>query len=172
MKIVSILLLCFSPFIAQAYDWTSWPAVGSATLRWGPFDVYFSELRTPTGRYKTESWPQALSINYQRDINSEDLVKATQEQWQALAIGVSDAQQQRWLKQVTTIWPDVQPGSQLTFVGDNTGGHFYYRQHPKQSILPIGERFDSDFRDAFLAIWLSPATQYPDLRHQLIGGSQ
>ncbi|WON78062.1 hypothetical protein [Serratia sp. UGAL515B_01] len=171
MKILLTLLLCLSSLNALADNWVSWPTVGSATLRWGPFDVYFSVLRTPAGRYEANQWPQALTINYQRDIAATDLVKATQEQWQAMKLAVPAEQQQRWLAQLSALWPSVTKGSQLTFVGDNKGGLFYYRSQPGQPVRPIGERFDSDFRDAFLAIWLSPATQYPALRQQLTGGS-
>ncbi|CND15143.1 Uncharacterised protein [Yersinia intermedia] len=171
MKMLLTFLLCLSTQVAQASDWTTWPTVGSATLRWGPFDIYFSVLRTPSGRYEEGGWPQALSINYQRSITQEELVNATQEQWQAMKISVSAAQQQRWLKQIATIWPAVTSGSQLTFVGDDTGGQFYYRAPSNPYIKPIGDRFDRTFRDAFLAIWLSPTTQYPDLRQQLIGGN-
>ncbi|WP_145587538.1 hypothetical protein [Yersinia aldovae] len=170
MKLLLTLFLCLSSIAAQAGDWATWPTIGSATLRWGPFDIYFSVLRTPTGRYEDGEWPQALSINYQRSITIEELVNATQEQWQAMDISVPAAQQQRWLKQIATIWPAVTSGSQLTFVGDDTGGQFYYRSPSNPHIRPIGGRFDHAFRDAFLAIWLSPATQYPTLRQQLIGG--
>lgn len=171
MKILLTLLLCLNSLAVQASEWAAWPTVGSATLRWGPFDIYFSVLRTPDGRYQAGNWPQALSINYQRNISAEDLVKATQEQWQAMNIPVPAAQQRVWLEQMSAIWPSVQPGSQLTFVGDDNGGLFYYRPQPNHPVQPIGERLDSAFRDAFLAIWLSPATQYPALRQQLTGAS-
>lgn len=172
MKMLLTFLLCLSTQVAQASDWATWPTVGSATLRWGPFDIYFSVLRTPTGRYENGEWPQALSINYQRNITTEALVSATQEQWQAMKISVPVVQQQHWLKQIATIWPAVTSGSQLTFVGYDTGGRFYYRAPSNPHIKPIGDRFDRAFRDAFLAIWLSPATQYPTLRQQLTGGTQ
>ncbi|MFC0229403.1 hypothetical protein [Serratia aquatilis] len=171
MRILLILLLCLSSLPAQADNWLTWPTVGSAKLSWGPFDIYFSVLRTPAGRYQANQWPQALSINYQRDIAAADLVEATQDQWQAMEIAVPAEQQQRWLAQLSAIWPSVQSGSQITFVGDDNGGLFYYRPQPDQPVRQIGERFDIAFRDAFLAIWLSPATQYPALRQQLTGGS-
>ena len=36
---------------AHAADWLTWRRVGEATLTWGPFTVYHSQLRTPNGRY-------------------------------------------------------------------------------------------------------------------------
>lgn len=32
---------------AHAADWLAWRKVGDATLTWGPFTVYTSQLRTP-----------------------------------------------------------------------------------------------------------------------------
>ncbi|KFK95582.1 MULTISPECIES: hypothetical protein [unclassified Serratia (in: enterobacteria)] len=87
MKILLTLLLCLNSLAVQASEWAAWPTVGSATLRWGPFDIY------------------------------------------------------------------------------------YYRPQPNHPVQPFGERLDSAFRDAFLAIWLSPAAQYPALRQQLTGAS-
>jgi len=57
------------------------------------------------------------------------------------------------------------------FVATENGGQFY--SQPANSVLstPVGQPFSPAFRDAFLAIWLSPATQYPDLRSKLIGAS-
>ncbi len=40
---------------AHAADWLTWRRVGEATLTWGPFTVYHSQLRTPNGRYDGRS---------------------------------------------------------------------------------------------------------------------
>ena len=77
MKMLLTLLLCLSSVTAPAAAWATWPTVGSATLRWGPIDIYFSVLRTPGGRYENGVWPQALSINYQRSITTDELVTST-----------------------------------------------------------------------------------------------
>lgn len=75
-------LITPTPF-AQAADWLGWRKVGDATLTWGPFTVYTSQLRTPEGRYTGKMQDQALIITYARDIDSEDLVEATRDQWRA-----------------------------------------------------------------------------------------
>lgn len=159
---------------AQAASWPEWPLTGSAKLTWAFFDVYNSQLRTPSGKYRPGDWPQALVINYLRDISSKDLTQATAEQWQALGL-LDEANQHQWLQAVQSTWPDVSNGSQITFLADPQGGQFYYRPakdgHPDKSAppQPIGEHFSPAFRDAFLSIWLSPSTQYPQLRKGLIG---
>ncbi len=71
---------------AHAADWLTWRRVGEATLTWGPFTVYHSQLRTPNGRYDGPQQDRALIITYQRDIDREALVEATRDQWQAQGI--------------------------------------------------------------------------------------
>lgn len=50
MRAAALLLwlIILSP-VAQAADWLTWRKVGDATLTWGPFTVYTSQLRTPEG---------------------------------------------------------------------------------------------------------------------------
>jgi|SRR5471030_32462 len=169
MKRLFACLLALLPLAAQANTpWHSWPEVGHATLTWGPFDVYHSQLFTPEGKYRAAQWPQALAIEYLRSIDRKELVKATDEQWEKLGL-LPQAQQNGWAAQVEKIWPDVTDGSQITFLADADGGQFYYRAAHSVLTEPVGEHFTPAFRDAFLAIWLSPTTQYPDLRKALIG---
>ncbi|WAT04731.1 hypothetical protein O1V64_22065 [Rouxiella badensis] len=161
--------LCLSS-TSQAAAWSAWPQTGSAKLTWAFLDVYNSQLRTPSGKYQPGVWPQALIIDYLRDISSQDLTEATSDQWKALGL-LDEANQHQWLQKVQAIWPDVSAGSQITFLADKQGGQFYYlaSNNKNGAPVPIGPRFDASFRDAFLAIWLSPSTQYPQLRKGLIG---
>lgn len=169
-KIALVLLLLLLAPIAQATDWLRWKTVGQATLTWGPFTVYDSQLLTPAGRWQPDQWPLALVITYRRDITRQDLLDATLEQWQAQGIG-SEQQRTAWLDQLKAIWPDVNNGTRLAFQADSDGGQFYWQKSGAQAaIVPIGPRFSPAFRDAFLNIWLSPSTTYPDLRRELTGG--
>lgn len=162
------LMMSFSALAAT--PWGAWQQVGRATLSWGPFEVYHSQLLTPDGKYQTGKWPQALVIEYLRSIDHQELTKATEEQWQALGI-LAEAQKNGWPDAVQNTWPDVSNGSEIVFVATEKGGQFY--SQPANSVLstPVGRTFSPAFRDAFLAIWLSPATQYPDLRSKLTGAS-
>lgn len=162
------LIFSFSAFAAT--PWAQWQQVGRATLDWGPFEVYHSTLLTPDGKYQAQKWPQALSIEYLRSIDRQELTKATEEQWQKLGME-NDAQKNGWLDAVENTWPDVSNGSEIVFLATDTGGQFYSRAPNSVMIEPVGQPFSPEFRDAFLAIWLSPATQYPDLRSKLIGAS-
>ncbi|UIP29897.1 chalcone isomerase family protein [Photobacterium sp. TLY01] len=162
LAIFTLLLLAVSPGLLASGAWQSWPVVGEATLKWGPWVIYDSQLRTPSGQYNaTMANSVALVIKYQRDIDKEDLLEATDDQWQKQ--GVPTAKRQQWLMVLDTIWPSVRKGDRLIFVVHANGGTFF------RDNTVIGEVRDREMADAFLGIWLSPGTQYPELRKRLIG---
>jgi len=161
-----LLLLTASLFVhsaspRQATPWQTWYDVGEAQLTWGPWVIYDSELRTPTGYYQDNSAEMALVIKYQRDIDQEDLLDATGEQWEHL--GIPADKRRRWLARLAQIWPDVKKGERLIFVISNGNGVFY------QDNRLIGILNNNEMSMAFLHIWLSPNTSYPNIRRKLIG---
>lgn len=165
-------LAVITPY-SHAADWLTWRKVGDATLTWGPFTVYTSQLRTPDGRYHGPAQDQALIITYQRDIDHEELVDATREQWQAQGVLEQEPQSDTWLSMLQSLWPDVTPGVQLAFVLNGQQGQFWYRASAAQKgFTPLGSHQSEAFSKRFLAIWLDPRTQYPELRQQLIGGDK
>lgn len=165
-------LLVIAPF-ASAADWLNWRKVGAATLTWGPFTIYTSQLHTPDGRYRGLSEDLALIITYQRSIARQELVDATREQWQAQGILAREAQSESWLRLLGQLWPDVAPGTQLAFVLQEKQGQFWYRPSATQrGFTPLGPPLSAALSENFLAIWLGSRTQYPELRQQLIGGEK
>ncbi|MDX6022588.1 hypothetical protein SIL08_20120 [Scandinavium sp. V105_16] len=173
IALLMLLWLVVIPQNSHAADWLRWRKVGDATLTWGPFTVYTSQLRTPAGHYDGPTQDQALIITYQRDIDREELVDATREQWQALGILKQEPQSDAWLNMLQSLWPDVTPGAQLAFVLTGQQGQFWYRASAAQkTFTPLGARQSAGFSQRFLAIWLDPRTQYPELRQQLIGGDK
>ncbi|MGF1731474.1 chalcone isomerase family protein [Photobacterium kasasachensis] len=162
MKVVIALTFLLAVMTATAKTpWQSWPTVGDARLKWGPWVIYDSELRTPTGIYRNDTEDLALVIKYQRNVDKEDLLEATDKQWKHL--GISAQKRQAWLSRLAEIWPDVQKGDRLIFVIEQAGGVFY------QDNRQIGVLTDQEMSMSFLHIWLSPRTSYPDIRRQLIG---
>ncbi|KOO16433.1 hypothetical protein AKJ18_03795 [Vibrio xuii] len=151
-------------------DWRAWDKVGQAQLTMLFFDIYQSQLLTPTGSYAVGQditpHPLALSITYQRDISRSQLIEATQEQWQKL--GFTDNKTQAWVGKLEGIFPDISEGHNLTYVTDGTRGEFFYTSE-LASMKSIGTVEEESMNDAFLAIWLSPDTAYPKLRQNLIG---
>ncbi|WP_064608688.1 chalcone isomerase family protein [Photobacterium sp. J15] len=157
--VIATLLLLISSVSFAA--WQSWPAVGDARLKWGPWVIYDSELRTPTGLYRNDVSDIALVIKYQRNINKDDLLKATDQQWEHLGIALNKRRQ--WLAKLDAMWPDVKKGDRLIFVIRGENGFFY------QDNLRIGIIEDKEMSLAFINIWLSPETAYPTIRSRLIG---
>ena len=88
---------------AQATDWLSWRKVGDATLTWGPFTVYTSQLLTPDGSYTGTDSDKALIITYARDIDGDDLLEATRDQWQAQGILQQEPQSEAWRLWLITV---------------------------------------------------------------------
>ncbi|MGR5237757.1 chalcone isomerase family protein [Vibrio alfacsensis] len=175
------LLLCVMPLQAQTTsdnryqstqpDWQEWQTVGEAQLTWFIFDVYKSTLKTPDGQYQVSNdvspHPFALEINYQRDISKQQLLDVTDEQWQKL--GFTQPYRQQWISELNTMFPNIKKGDELTYLTDGKTGQLIYRQAGSKPYQTVGYVNDERLNDAFLAIWLSPQTEFPKLRQQLIG---
>ncbi len=153
----------------RADQWKSWPKVGEAQLTWFLFDVYKSTLKAPNGKYQESQditpHPFALEINYQRDISKKQLLDATDEQWQKL--NMSSDNRKQGIAQLETLFPDIKKGQKLTYVTDGAVGKLYYDD--LNNVTVLGDVDNEWLNDAFLSIWLSPQTEYPELRNQLIG---
>lgn len=136
--------------------------VGEAKLEFLFWDVYLSALYSPSGVFNEEEYPLALNIQYLRDIDAQDLVDKTAEEWQKL--GFSDEQISPWLEQIKAIWPDIVKGDELLLVVEaDKRSRFYHNQEL------IGDMQDTAFGPSFLAIWLDENCSFPKLRKKLIG---
>lgn len=179
MKWVALILTLFlsygtalasTPSGQDNSKWENWPTVGKANLKWLFFNLFNSELKSPSGRYELTGditpHPMALSIVYQRDISKEQLVKATRDQWQYL--GYSPQQQQLWLSELARMLPSVQKGESLVYVTDGKTGELHFYDSERQ-MHKLGEISNETLNDAFLSIWLAPGTEYPKHRAKLIG---
>ncbi|MCF8778257.1 chalcone isomerase family protein [Vibrio sp. IRLE0018] len=173
-KFLSILLGFSSSSYGQTGSadietWQQWPTVGQARLSWFVFDVYDSRLVTPDGRFEVNEdvtpHPLALEIRYLRDISSRELLSATEEQWHEIGI----ESQKQWKETLSLLFPDIHKGDRLTYLTDGEMGQLIFQAKDSQAEEIVGHVTDRDLNDAFLAIWLSPRTQFPALRKQLIG---
>ncbi|WP_257263851.1 chalcone isomerase family protein [Endozoicomonas sp. ONNA2] len=144
--------------------WELWRAVGHATLKWGFWDIYDAQLKTPSGLYDVAdpaASDVALVIDYRRKISKKRLLAATDQQWAHL--GVSRENRKRWIQQLSKIWKGVRAGDRLVFVLSASGGRFYFGRYF------LGKVDDVQLARTFMDIWLSDSTAYPELRQQLIG---
>lgn len=107
----------------------------------------------------------ALKIIYQKTISSKALVDATKDQWQKL--NYTSEEIDKWLKPLTSLFPDVQKKDSLLLKLDSQGQSQFFL-----NLEPIGVIKDTTFGPAFMAIWLSENTSEPKLRKQLLGLSQ
>ncbi len=140
----------------------SWQEVGRGEMSVLWFNLYQASLLTPTGEYRQGDYPLKLDIRYQRDIEADDLVNATVEQWQHL--NFSEQQILVWQQELLGLWPDVTDGERLAFECLSAdSGNFYFNGELLGNVSSPG------FAQAFLAIWLSENTSRPDLRAQLMG---
>ncbi|MEP1449073.1 MAG: chalcone isomerase family protein [Paraglaciecola sp.] len=136
--------------------------VGEAKLKVLFWDVYDSSLFNQTGIYQAGQFPQALKINYLRDIDAEDLVATTQQEWQKL--GIEPASFEVWIPLLAEIFPDIKKGDTLLLdVGENRHSEFYFNGKS------IGKIRDENFGPSFLRIWLDQNCSYPKVRRQLLG---
>lgn len=150
--------------------WQNWPTVGKSSMSWLFLNIFKSELKTPSGQYvdshTISPQPLALSIVYQRDISKKQLIDATKEQW--LNLGYDRSTQQRWLIELESVYTSVKQGEKLVYVTDGLHGEFHFYQQGHK-VKKLGEINSESLNNAFLSIWLSPATDYPSHREKLLG---
>jgi hypothetical protein len=139
--------------------------VGSGELRYLGFAIYDASLWSPGGQFSgfVPGEPVALSLWYKRGFSREDLLEITARAWKKLDTG-TQAQRDRWLLALGSIWTDVEPGDNMTTVvvpGSET--RFYDQTGLKGRIT------DPAFGPAFLGIWLDQQSVVGDLRTELLG---
>ena len=139
--------------------------VGEAKLKVLFWDVYNSSLYSKTGEYQAEQFPQALKINYLRDIDAEDLIERTQDEWEKL--GIKQVTLSQWIPLLTNIFPDIKKGDTLLLsVSENQQSEFFFNGKT------IGKITDQTFGKSFLRIWLDENCSYPKVRNKLIGSNK
>ena len=139
--------------------------VGEAKLKVLFWDVYNSSLYNKTGEYQAEQFPQALKVNYLRDIDAEDLIEKTQDEWEKL--GIKQVTFSQWIPLLTNIFPDIKKGDTLFLsVSEDQQSEFFFNGKT------IGKITDQSFGKSFLRIWLDENCSYPKVRNKLIGSNK
>jgi hypothetical protein len=163
-------LLCFASIlytltfsgVTMADPLAGLQKVGEAKLQVLFWDVYDSSLYNQTGEYQAEIFPQALKINYLRDIDAIDLIDRTQDEWEKL--GIEKEKFNLWIPLLTDIFPDIKKGDTLLLhVDENHQSEFFFNGKT------IGKITDQTFGKSFLRIWLDENCSYPKVRKKLIG---
>jgi len=138
---------------------------GNGRLRWLGFSVYEAWLWTAPQfapeRFGAHSF--ALEIRYARAISGSALTETSLKQMQAVE-ALPPARLAQWQQALKNAFPDVKPGDRITGVHlPDKGLRLYFNGQLYKAID------DPVLSQSFFAIWLSPATQEPRLRTQLLG---
>ncbi|WP_372741043.1 chalcone isomerase family protein [Neptunomonas sp.] len=163
-SIFFVLLLCSVEVLGQTLPQQlpqHWKRIGEAELSILWFDIYNAELLSPDGRYSGVSSPLVLKLNYHRNVSQADMLEETQKQIKKFA---RTDQADGWLTKLSQVWPDIYKGDQLAFWIDHENtGHFFHNEDW------VGSLQDPAFSTAFIQIWLSDNSSYPDLAKKLRG---
>ena len=138
---------------------------GSGRLRWLGITVYDVNLWTAPQfvpeRFGAHAF--ALEIRYARTISGSTLADTSLKQMQALE-AQPGARQAQWRQALIGAFPDVKPGDRLTGMHLPDKGLRLYFNGQLHKVID-----DPLLSQSFFAIWLSPGTQEPRLRAQLLG---
>ncbi len=164
LLIISLLALPATNITAsQACD-GDYKLIGSSSFSVWFWDVYEIELKTQDGSYTLGHFPLELALTYKRDIDKEDLIAETKNQWERYQLDPEIESQ--WLAQLDKIWPSVKENDRIAFrICDSQLTKFYFNDKP------IGEVSDKDFAKYFSLIWLDPNGPYPKQVKRLTGNS-
>jgi hypothetical protein len=161
MRIFSFILL----LVLHPMSWgqeASLQMVGEARLQFMFWPVYDSRLFTPGGDYRQGQRPLRFEIEYRRNVNAQDLVSRTRDEWERQQ-PISMTEQQ-WLQELARIWPDVAENDVLVLEINAQGESTFLINGST-----LGAIAEPAFGERFLDIWLSPNTSRPELRLGLLG---
>ncbi len=138
--------------------------IGSGDLRWFGLHIYSARLWTESPTFDPKN-SFALELTYQRNITRERFVDTSVDEIKRLyGNGISNEILQRWRSHMEKAFTDVKSGDQLIGVHlPKIGCRFYSRDKL------LAEINDTDFADAFFAIWFDPRSKDSGLRKQLTG---
>ena len=143
--------------------------VGQADFSVLWFDIYRASLYHPSGHFQANNLAETrLILDYKIDIEASELVKRTQQQWQALGL-LTPTQHQQWLEQLATFWPDLHAGDSLAFEVGQDGAGWFEHKTPQGTFNRIGHIDSAKFSQDFLAIWLAKREKSSDFRLALLG---
>jgi len=136
--------------------------LGSGRLTYLGWSVYDATLYSKNKKFSFKD-PFALTLSYHMAAKGNDIAKITIQEMRNLGLK-DELRLATWYRQMQTIFPNVQKGTELTGVySPENGTQFFLKQNS------IGTIKDKQFGKWFFKIWLSEKTSFKSLRLQLLG---
>jgi Chalcone isomerase-like len=173
MKLAGIVVAIFLTLCSAAVHAANMPShiqqelpdarlSGQGSFRWFGLKIYDASLWVSGSGYQPTAAKFILNLNYARELYGERIAQASMDEIRQLGLG-TPTQQETWLKQMKELFPDVKAGSQISGVFLPYQGARFYMDGKL-----LGEISDTEFAQAFFAIWLDPRTSASSLRKQLL----
>ncbi len=138
--------------------------VGEARLEVLFWDIYDAKLIAPDGRFSPEK-PFALTLTYLREFEGKNIASRSIDEMRKQGMD-DEVKLATWFEKMQQVFPNVDEGHTLTGVVDNNKhSHFYFND------TKVGTIEDPEFTRWFFDIWLSEDTSEPEMRQQLLGGT-
>jgi hypothetical protein len=138
---------------------------GEGRLSFFGLPVYEARLWAPAP-VTADRWaeePLALELVYERTLRGRKIAERSLEEMRR-QVEIPAARAQRWLGEMSSLFPDVGDGDRLTGVYlPARSVRFFHNGRP------LGEIPDALFARLFFGIWLSAQTSEPALRDRLLG---
>ena len=138
---------------------------GGYLLRFFGLQVYDARLWAQPNFETTRigQQPLALELKYLRGLKGRLIAERSLKEMRRHG-PISDAQAERWLAEMTRIFPDVQADDKLTgILQPGLGAVFLFNDQPQ------GQVADPEFARLFFSIWLGTNTSDPNMRAALLG---
>ena len=168
IKYISLFLFVVSMYLpASTLDWIKEKIPkaelsGSATFRYFFLKIYDSTLYAPLGKWE-ESKPFALSLEYNRSFEGQDIAKRSIREIQGVGF-LNKEKLKLWRIEMEQVFPDVKKGSVIIGVYNPNKATYFYQKDGKE----LGVINDPEFGLWFFRIWLSEKTSEPKMRRKLL----
>lgn len=156
-KCFLLSILCLLSTVVSAH----WHQIGRADYNWGPFYIYTISLFSETGKYEYEQRPLMLTFNYGKPIEGKSFGINVIKDLEKLAI--EDFSIDNYRVKLKSLFPDISPNDSLSYIALEDRGYFIFNDRV------LDGEFDNIFSQAFISIWLSQNTDYPELQKKLLG---
>lgn len=162
MKFKPFFLLLASLLPAQLS--AQWLPVGQADYNWGPFLVYRLALFTETGNYQQDQRPLMLTFVYDKQVEGKNFAVSLIKEMENAKL--DEQQRNLWLKELQRIFPDFSPNDKLSYIALVDKGYFVLND------TVLDAEFDPFFSQILINIWLSPQSNFSQIRDSLLDKSK